>query len=595
MCADFTCAKGREVPSANGLIATAFEQIADLLEIQDANPFRVRAYRKAARLVAGLDADLAALIRAGQPLPKLPGIGADLAAKIVEIVTTGHSAMLDQLRTQVPPAVADLLQLPGLGPKRVRLLYDELHVQTLPQLLRAARDGRIVELPGFGERTQQRIVAAIEKKLSKAQRYKLGTAAPWADALLAHVKAAPGVIDAAVAGSFRRARDTVGDLDLIVAAEHSAPVVERFAAYPEVREVLAKGGTRAAIVLDSGIQVDLRVVPAASYGAALLYFTGSKAHNIALRTLAIGQGCKLNEHGLFKGETRIAGDTEVSVYRALGLPWIAPELREDRGEIDAAQRDTLPQLIELADLAGDLHAHTNWSDGTATIDEMAAAAKSRGLQYLAISEHSRRLTVAHGLDATRLAQQCAEIERANRGPRGITLLTGIEVDILDDGTLDLPDAALAPLDVVIAAVHSNWSLSREAQTRRVLRALASPHVAILAHPIGRLIDRREPYDVDMQAVIRRCAQRQIALELNAHPERLDLLDTWCRVAKDAGVPVAINSDAHAPNDFDNLRFGVGQARRGWLERRDVLNTRPLAELRAWLRDREGPHRLAHAA
>lgn len=589
--------EGEAVPSANGLIATAFQQIADLLELQDANPFRVRAYRKAARLVGGLDVDLAAWIRAGKPLPKLPGIGADLAAKIVEIVTTGHSAMLDQLRKQVPPAVADLLQLPGLGPKRVRLLYDELHVQTLPQLLRAAKDGRVGELPGFGERTQQRIVTAIEKKLSKAKRYKLAAAAPWADALLAHVRAAPGVIGAAVAGSFRRARETVGDLDIVVAAEHSAPVVERFVGHPEVREVLAKGGTRAAVVLDSGIQVDLRVVPAASYGAALLYFTGSKAHNIALRRLAIGQGCKLNEYGLFKDEARVAGETEVSVYRALGLPWIAPELREDRGEIDAAQRNALPTLIEAGDLAGDLHAHTRWSDGTATIGEMAAAAKARGLQYLAISEHSRRLTVAHGLDAARLAQQCAQIDRVNRSLRGMTLLTGIEVDILDDGTLDLPDEALAPLDVVIAAVHSKWSLSREAQTQRILRALDAPHVAILAHPIGRLIDRREPYDVDMHAVIRRCSERQVALELNAHPERLDLLDTWCRVAKDAGVPVAINSDAHAPNDFDNLRFGIGQARRGWLEKRDVLNTRPLAEVRAWLRERKtaAAHRGRHAA
>lgn len=574
------------MPSANGLIATAFEQIADLLELQDANPFRVRAYRKAARVVGGLDIDLAELIRTGKPLPKLPGIGTDLAVKIVEIVMTGHSAMLDKLRTQVPPAVADLLQLPSLGPKRVRLLYDELHVQTLPQLLRAAKDGRVGELPGFGERTQQRIVAAIEKKLSKAQRYKLAVAAPWAEALLAHVKAAPGVTDAAVAGSFRRARETVGDLDLVVGAAHSTPVVERFVSYVGVREVLARGGTRAAVVLDTGAQVDLRVVPATSYGAALLYFTGSEAHNIALRTLALARGCKLNEYGLFKDERAIAGASEDSVYRALGLPWIAPELREDRGEFDAAQRNALPRLIEGADLLGDLHAHTRWSDGTATIEQMAAAAQARGLRYVAISEHSKRLAMAHGLDAARLAQQCGEIERVNRTLRGVTLLTGIEVDILEDGSLDLPDEVLAPLEVVIAAVHSNFKLSREAQTRRMLRALDNPNVSLLAHPIGRLIDAREPYNVDMHALIRRCAERQVALELNAHPERLDLLDTWCRVAKEAGVKVAINSDAHAPNDFDNLRFGIGQARRGWLEKDDVLNTRSLADVRAWLATRK---------
>jgi DNA polymerase (family 10) len=327
-------------------------------------------------------------------------------------------------------------------------------------------------------------------------------------------------------------------------------------------------------------------VPAASFGAALLYFTGSKAHNIRLRTLALERGLKLNEYGLMRGGRAVAAATEDEVYRVLGLPWIAPELREDRGEIEAALKNRLPRLIERGDLAGDLHAHTRWTDGTASIEAMARAAQARGLSYLAISDHSRRLTVAHGLDPERLARQCAEVEATARRLDGIALLTGIEVDVLDDGSLDLPDSALAPLDVVIAAVHSKFDLSRSAQTRRILAALDHPKVRILAHPLGRLIDRREPYDVDMLAVVRKCRARGVALELNAHPERLDLTDLHCRMAKDEGARVVIDSDAHAEHEFDNLDYGIGQARRGWLEKDDVLNTRPLREVRAWLAGKE---------
>lgn len=571
------------MPIANADIAAAFEQIADLLELQDANPFRVRAYRNAARVVGELKLDLAATVAAGKSLPKLPGIGADLSAKIEEFATTGHLAALDRLRKQVPAGVAELLKLPGLGPKRVRALYEELHVHSLPQLLRAARDGRIRALPGFGARTEEHIVAAISQRLGQVKRFKLATAAQYAGALLDHLKHAPGASTAVAAGSLRRARETVGDLDLLVTAPDGAAVCRHFTAYPDVREVLQAGDTKASVVLKSGLQVDLRVVPEESYGAALLYFTGSKAHNIRLRNRAIDRGFKLNEYGLFKGSRAVAGATEEEVYAALELPWIAPELREDRGEIEAASKNALPTLIERADLRGDLHAHTNWSDGTATLEAMAAAARKHGLGYLAISEHSRRLTVAHGLDPVRLAKQCHEIERLNARLDGITLLTGIEVDILDDGALDLPDSALAPLDVVIAAVHSKFNLPRAKQTARILAALDNPHVKILAHPIGRLIDQRDPYDVDMLALVRKCKARGIALELNAHPERLDLTDLHCRMAKDEGARVAINSDAHSVHEFDNLVHGIGQARRGWLEAGDVLNTRPLQELRAWLR------------
>ena len=574
------------MPKTNADLAAAFEQTADLLELQQANPFRVRAYRNAARVVGELTLDLVAQVGAGKPLPRLPGIGADLAGKIEEFARSGHLALLDRLRRQIPSGVAEMLKLPGLGPKRVRALYEELHVTTMAQLARAARDGRIRELPGFGARTEERILEAIEAHSHKAHRLKLVTAAQYASALLGWLRKAPGVGSLAAAGSLRRSRETVGDLDLLACAADGAAVCRHFIAYPEVAEVRASGETRATVLLTSGVQVDLRVVPEASFGAALLYFTGSKAHNIRLRTRAIERGLKLNEYGLFDGRRTVAAATEAEVYEALGLPWIAPELREDRGESEAALKHALPVLVERADLAGDLHAHTSWSDGTASIEAMARAATAHGLAYLAVSDHSRRLTVANGLDPQRLARQCAEIEELNRRLDGIELLTGIEVDVLDDGSLDLPDRALAPLDVVIAAVHSRFDLSRAAQTRRILAALEHPKVKILAHPVGRLIDKREPYDVDMLAVIRKCRAHGVALELNAHPERLDLTDLACRMAKDEGARVAINSDAHSEHEFDNLEFGIGQARRGWLEKGDVINTRPLREVRAWLAGKE---------
>jgi DNA polymerase (family 10) len=569
--------------TTNADIAAAFEQVADLLELQDANPFRVRAYRNAARVIGGLKLDLAALLAEGKALPKLPGIGADLDAKIHELATTGHLALLDRLRKELPAGVTELLQLPGLGPKRVRALYDELHVHTLPQLLRAARDQRIRTLPGFGPGTETRIASAIEARLGKARRFKLALAAQYAQALLKYLGRAPGVRGVVAAGSLRRARETVGDVDLLATAADGAAVTRHFVAYPDVQEVRQAGDTRASVLLRSGLQVDLRVVAPESFGAALMYFTGSKAHNIRMRNLAIARGLKLNEYGLFRGSRAIAGATEQEVYAALGLPWIAPELREDLGEIEAAQKHRLPRLVERGDLRGDLHAHTKWSDGTATIEQMAEAAAAHGMQYLAISEHSRRVTVAHGLDPPRLSKQCAEIEGLNAQRPAVRLLTGIEVDVLDDGSLDLPDGALAPLDVVIAAVHSKFNLPRAKQTARMLAALDNPHVRVLAHPLGRLIDEREPYDVDMAAVIRKCKARRVALELNAHPERLDLLDVYCRMAKDEGAWVAVNSDAHGVHDFDNLAYGIGQARRGWLEAADVVNTRPVEEVLAWLR------------
>ena len=571
------------MPVYNADIAAVFEEIADRLEIQGANPFRIRAYRNAARTLGELPQEARALLEKGEDLTRLPGIGDDLAAKVREIVDTGRCSLLERLRRELPPAVTELLQIPGLGPKRVKALYHDLEVQTVEQLYRAARDGRIRALPGFGEKTELNILQAVEAHVSQARRFKLAVAAQYAGTLAAFLQAVPGVDQVTVAGSFRRMRETVGDLDILVTAAADSPVMQHFTAYEEVADVLSAGSTRASVVLKSGLQVDLRVVAQQAYGAALHYFTGSKAHNIAIRRLAQKLGLKINEYGVFRGSERIAGEDEASVYRSVGLPYIPPELREDRGEIEAARDGHLPKLVELSDLRGDLHAHTKATDGHDSLREMALAAKALGLDYLAITEHSRRLTVAHGLDPLRLARQCDEIDRLNAELDGITLLKGIEVDILGDGSLDLPDEVLGRLDLVVGAVHSQFHLSRAKQTERILRAMDHPHFTLLAHPSGRLIEQRDPYDVDMLRIIRHAKDRGCFLELNAHPDRLDLLDTHCQLAKEEGVLVSINSDAHSSFDFANLRYGVGQARRGWLEKDDVLNTRPLATLRRLLR------------
>jgi DNA polymerase (family 10) len=570
------------MPVHNVTIEAIFDEIADLLDIQGANPFRVRAYRNAARTIGDLGTDITTLMGQGTALTEIPGIGADLAKKIEEIISTGKSEFLERLHKQLPPAITDLLKIPGLGPKRVKVLWRDLKIQTLEQLLEAAREGRIQELPGFGEKTEERIVEAAQAHLSQARRFKLAVAAQYAEGFAAHMRRGRGIERVDIAGSFRRMRETVGDIDLIVIARDAGQAMGRFTSYEEVKEVLASGPTRGSVVLKAGIQIDVRIIPKESYGAALVYFTGSKAHNIAIRRIAQDKGFKMNEYGVFDGDRRIGGETEESVYEAVGLPWIAPELREDRGEVEAALAGTLPHLVELSDLRGDLHAQSKASDGHNTIREMAKAAQAAGLEYVAITEHSQRLTVARGLDAIRLVKQGAEIDRLNRELDGITVLKGIEVDILEDGTLDLPDSVLAHLDVVVAAVHSRFDLPRAKQTQRILAALDNPVVGILAHPLGRLIEEREPYDVDMQKIIRKAKAKEVALELNAHPERLDLLDIYCQMAKQEGALVSINSDAHSTYEFGMLRFGVGQARRGWLEKKDVLNTRTLEELKAWL-------------
>ncbi|MGZ5104737.1 MAG: DNA polymerase/3'-5' exonuclease PolX [Usitatibacter sp.] len=570
-----TSSAGAQTPVHNADIARAFDEIADLIELEGGNPFRIRAYRNAARVVGELRLDVAARLAEGGELPKIPGIGDDLAAKLREIAKTGSCTLLEQLRGRFPQGITELLRLPGLGPKRVAALHAQIQVGSLDALERAAREGRLRELPGFGEKMEQKVLEAVRARMSKARRFKLALAVQYAEPFAQY-------LGAVVAGSYRRMKETVGDLDFLVASKEPARIVERFVRYAEVREVLAQGTTKASALLASGIQADLRVVAPECFGAALHYFTGSKAHNIAIRKLGVARGLKINEYGVFRGTRRIAGETEESVYAAVGLPYIEPELREEQGEIEAAASGALPELVTLADLKGDLHAHTVATDGRNSLEEMVAAARARGLKYVAITEHSRRLAMAHGLDPARLARQGAQIDALNATHPGIAVLKGIEVDILEDGTLDLPDASLAPLDLVVAAVHGQFALSRARQTERILAAMENPHLAILAHPTGRLIEEREPYDVDMLAIVRKARERGIALELNAHPDRLDLTDVHCRMAKDEGVLVAIGSDAHATDGFDMLRYGVGQGRRGWLAKKDVLNTRPLAELKRLL-------------
>ena len=570
------------MPIVNADVAAVFGLIADLLEVQGANPFRIRAYRNAARTLAELGRSVKAMVEHGEDLDALPGIGPDLAGKIAEVVTTGTCAQLEALRKELPQAVTGLLAIRGLGPKRVRSLHDELGIQTMEQLLGAARDGRIRQVRGFGPETERQILTAAAEHLSQERRFKLVVASQVAEALLSELKAVPGVRHAVAAGSLRRMRDTVGDLDLLVTAKRGSPAMERFAAGADVERVLSRGSTRASVVLRSGLQVDLRAVAPVSFGAAWMYFTGSKAHNIALRRMAQDAGLKLNEYGLFRGTQRVAGDSEASVYQALGLPFIEPELREDRGEIEAARSNRLPHLVAFADLRGDLHSHTKESDGHDTLEAMAEAARERGLKYLAVTEHSKRLALARGLDAGRLERQMVRIDELNARLKGLVLLKGVEVDILEDGTLDLPDAVLERLDLVVAAVHHRFDLSRDKQTARVLRAMDHRCFSILAHPTGRLIDERAAYDIDLARVIRKARERGCFLELNAHPSRLDLDEVACRMARDEGVLVSINSDAHSTVEFDNLRLGIGQARRGWLQCADVLNTRGIEELRPLL-------------
>jgi len=571
------------MPVHNSEIADIFEELADLLEIEEANPFRVRAYRNAARTIRGYPKNMADLVEQNTDLSKLPTIGKDLAGKIKVIVTKGKLPLFEKLTSRTPKVLNNMLKIQGLGPKRVKRLYQHLNIKNIDDLKRAAHSGKIQTLEGFGEKTEQMIKENLEHFVDEAPRTKLIVAEDIAAPLVEYLKKSNDVKDVIVAGSYRRRQETIGDLDILVTAGKRSNVLDRFVNYDEVDKVISKGTTRSAIQLRCGLSVDLRVVPQVSYGAALQYFTGSKAHNIAIRRMAIEKKLKVNEYGVFKNNQRIAGKTEEEVYRQVGLPYIEPELRENRGELDAAKKKKLPTLITSEDIRGDLHCHTNASDGHHTLTQMVQAAIERGYEYISINDHSQHLTVANGLNEKRVLEQIKTIDQLNEKLNGIVVLKSIELDILEDGRLDLPNSVLKELDFTVCAIHYQFNLSRQKQTERILRAMDNPYFTILAHPSGRLINRRRPYEIDLEKIMEAALQRGCLLELNAHPDRLDLSDEACKMAKDMGLKLAISTDAHSIHDLDNMRFGINQARRGWLEASDVINTRSLKELQKLLR------------
>jgi len=565
----------------NAAIARVLREIADLLEIKNENPFKIRAYRNAGDIVSNHPHTMASLDVRG--LQEIPGIGKDLAAKIREIAETGASAYHQELLGEFPPSVLDLLHLQGVGPKTVAALYRELNIRTLADLEQAAAQGRVRAMKGMGAKKEALILKALEERKRHAGRHLLykthETAAALVDALAAHAPSA----HLTPVGSLRRGCESCGDID-ILACGADASLMEVFVTSPAVERILGRGDTKSSVLLSAGFQADLRLVPSESEGAALQYFTGSKAHNIALRDRAIGLGLKLNEYGVYKveGDVRIAGETEESVYEALGLSFVPPELREDRGEIDAARERRLPQLIERRDLRGDVHMHSTETDGKDDIRTMAEAARAAGLEYIAITDHSQSLAMANGLDETRAMEHAGRI-RALDNQAGVRILAGIECDIRPDGSMDLDDECLAALDIVIASVHSAFNQDRRQMTDRLLRAIEHPHVDIIAHPTGRLILRREPYPFDFEAIVAAAARHGVALEINCLGDRLDLNDVHARLAHERGVSIVISSDSHSRKGFNHLRWGVTMARRAWLQPGDVINTRPFDTFRAGLR------------
>lgn len=573
----------------NSQIASVLEQVADLLEFKGENPFRVRAYRNAARRVHDSTESVAEQVAAGVDLSKIEGIGKDLAGKITGLLQTGAIALLEELKAEIPESVLSLLRVPGLGPKRAATLFRELKVTSLDELRAACEDHRVEALKGFGAKTQETILAGLDIAAEAQQRILWADADDHAQALLSHFAALGAIVQRIeIAGSYRRRRETVGDLDVLVVAQDVTAVMNRLAAYPVVSEVLARGETKMSVRLVGLLQVDLRVVAAESFGAAIQYFTGSQAHNIVVRGLAKDRKLKINEYGVFDGQRQVAGASEEEVYGALGLPCFPPELREGRWEFDWARAGELPRLIEVGDLQGDLHAHTTWTDGQSSLSEMAEAAWQRGLTYLAITDHSKRAAMVGGLTADRLRQQWDEIDAWNAQHQEFTLLKGVEVDILERGGLDLEDDVLAEADWVVASLHFGQSQPIEQITRRVIEAIENPHVSVIAHPTGRLLMRRKPYEIDLEAVFAAAVKHRKCLELNAHPSRLDLDDLASGRARVLGIPIVISTDAHSIDGLAALRYGVQQARRGGLTARDVANTRPWPQLKQWLRSR-GPH------
>jgi len=566
----------------NQEIAQLLTEIADLLDIKGENPFRIRSYRNGARTVGDLAEDLTGLVGEEKNLTEIPGIGASLAEKIREIVKTGKLKFLDDLKKQLPPGLPELLKLQGIGPKKVKLFYDEAGVDSIDSLARAAGTGKLHDLFRMGEKTEAKILRAIENYRKGAGRFRIDIGFTYAESIVRYLNPVPGLKDLIPAGSLRRRQETIGDLDILAICRDPVPLMDRFTGYDKAEDILAHGSTKSSLLLKDGLQVDLRAMNNRQFGSALLYFTGSKAHNIALRKRARAMGLKVSEYGVFRDDDVIAAQTEEDCYRALGLPWIPPELREDRGEIEAAERGELPHLIELKEIRGDCHMHTTTSDGKNSIEEMARAAKDKGYNYIAITEHSQALRIAGGLDEKALAAHLRRIDEANRRVNGIRILKGIEVDILGDGTLDLKNDILNECEVVIASVHSRFNLSEKEMTKRIIRGIKNRQVNILGHPTGRLILEREPYWVDLKEVIKVAAGEGVIMEINANPRRLDLNDIHARMAKEMGAKLIINTDAHSIAQLGLMKYGVFTARRGWLEKEDVINTYTLKKLLTFL-------------
>jgi DNA polymerase (family 10) len=564
----------------NAHIADVLDEVADLLEIQDANPLRVRAYRNASRTIRDLGESLATIAAdPARKLTEISGIGKDLAGYIATLIDTGELPLREELAAKVPKSVLALLRIPGLGPKKAAALHRELKINNLDELREACQQHRVRALKGFGAKTEEMILAGLDLAATAHVRMYWAEADVHAQALRQHLQDCPGVEQLELAGSYRRGKETIGDLDILVVSSAVDQVMDCLAACDGVAAVLARGDTKMSIRLDTGLQVDLRVVPAESFGAALQYFTGSKDHNVILRGLAKDRGLKINEYGVFRGERSIAGRTEEEVYAVMDLPCFPPELREARREFQWAAAGKLPELVDVADIQGDLHMHTTATDGKNSLEEMVAAAQARGLKYIAITDHSKRVSMANGLDGPRLRQQWDEIDRLNGRLRGFRVLKGVEVDILEPGGLDLEDDVLAEADWVVASVHYGQKQPREQITRRIVGALVNPHVSAIAHPTGRLINRRPPYEVDLEAVFKAAADHGKLLELNCNPQRLDLDDVACAAAQAHGIPIVISTDAHSTTGLDCLKYGILQARRAGLTKADVANTRSWAQMR----------------
>ncbi|MFP4662426.1 MAG: DNA polymerase/3'-5' exonuclease PolX [Halanaerobiales bacterium] len=582
------------MPLHNSEVADQFRMMADLLSIKDANEFRIRAYRNAAQIVSNMSDNIEDMVDENQDLTELDGIGEDLAAKIEEIVKEGKMEELEELKEEISPEVAEMLNIAGLGPERVKTIYHELDVLSVEELKHAAEDGMISELSGFGEKTENKILEDIQSREEKGEqrRILISRAEEIAEPLLEYLRGFDKITRADIAGSYRRRKETVGDLDILVCGDNNEEIINYFTNYEDVSKIISSGETKSSIILSDGIQVDLRVVAGESYGSALHYFTGSKEHSVKIRKIGQDQDLKINEYGVFNveegedNEERIGGEEEKDIYESLGFPYIEPELREQRGELEIDDKGDLPDLIKLDDIKGDLQMHTDATDGRDTMADMIEAAIEKEYQYIALTDHSRRVTMAQGLDEDDVKEQIEKIDKMNEKYDDIKILKGIEVDILKDGSLDLEEDILSELDIRVCSIHYNTNLSRDEQTERMIEAIKHPLCNIIAHPTGRIIAKRQGYDINLDKVMEAARKYNTALEINAQPDRLDLADKYVKKAVDMGVNLVISTDAHNVNGLNNIKYGVYQARRGWCEADNVINTRDLEELMSFIRNDE---------